>query len=378
MDNIFRTPSKEEFKELEENCRKRRELRSNLTMSQGKRYNNGKMGKFNINNDIIPYDQTRVKLKTPINGIDYINASWIQRVKETGIYDDVYEFLPSEKINFLLTQDPTPDTEQHFYQMMYEQQVDIIVHVGSDKNLPKWDKLKYGNISKKMIKSVQLDQNLIRENFDIFVKHKKSTINHPITAYHYTAWPTTDDFEDIDSKNFLTMISLIKADIGKPTKEFTIASHDSSGGVEGASTFIILYQMLQDLNTKLNVRKLELGKTPTGTTETEYVNIFEKVNEVRKQRAHMVSKFSNYKFLLTCLAHYAKNKESFDEIQTKFEKSTEKIQLTASISDESKNLMNDDSVYVYSEESEYAYSDVIEDPYYDDNSTYYKDDIYVN
>merc|ERR1719281_142318 len=128
--------------------------------------------------------------------------------------------------------------------------------------------------------------------------------------------------------------------------------------------------MLQDLNTKLNVRKLELGKTPTGTTETEYVNIFEKVNEVRKQRAHMVSRFSNYKFLMTCLAHYAKNKESFDEIQTKFEKSTNKLQPSASISDESKNLTNDDSVY--------AYSDVIEDSYYDDNSTYYKDDIYVN
>ena len=350
-------------------------------MSQGKRYNNGKKGRFNINNDIIPYDQTRVKLKTPIKGIDYINASWIQRVEESGIYDDVYEFLPSEKINFLLTQDPIPDTEQHFYQMMYEQQVDIIVHVGSDKNLPKWTKLQFGNVSKKMIKRVQLDQNLIREHFDIFVKHKKSTINHPITAYHYTAWPTTGDFEDIDSKNFLTMMSLIKADIGKPTKEFTIASHDSSGGVEGASTFIILFQMLQDLNTKLNVRKLELGKTPR-TTETEYVNIFEKVNEVRKQRAHMVSKFSNYTFLLTCLAHYAKNKESFDEMQTKFEKSTNKMQLSASISDESKNLINDDedsSVYVYSEESEYVYSDVIEDPYnYDENNTYTNDNIYVN
>ena len=72
LDNTFLTPSIEEFKELEEKCRKRRDIRSNLTMSQGKRYNNGKKGRFNINNDIIPYDQTRVKLKTPINGIDYI------------------------------------------------------------------------------------------------------------------------------------------------------------------------------------------------------------------------------------------------------------------------------------------------------------------
>ena len=95
---------------------------------------------MNIKKDILPYDQTRVKLKTTINGVDYINASWIQRAKESHVYDEVYEFLPASKINFLLTQDPTKDTEQHFYQMMYEQQVDLIVHVGSDENLPQWNK----------------------------------------------------------------------------------------------------------------------------------------------------------------------------------------------------------------------------------------------
>ncbi len=90
-------PTKEEFRELEENDRKRSGIKSNLTMAQGQRYNDGKNGKLNINKDVLPYDQTRVRLKSPIHGIDYINASWIQKATESNPYDDVYEFLPSAK-----------------------------------------------------------------------------------------------------------------------------------------------------------------------------------------------------------------------------------------------------------------------------------------
>ena len=92
-------PALQEFRELEENDRKRSGLKSNLTMAQGQRYNDGKNGKFNINGEVLPYDQTRVKLKTPINGIDYINAAWIQRITESNPYEDVYEFLPAAKMN---------------------------------------------------------------------------------------------------------------------------------------------------------------------------------------------------------------------------------------------------------------------------------------
>ena len=86
-----------------------------------------------------------------------------------------------------MTQDPTPDTQEHFYQMMYEQHVDIIVHVGSDKSLQQWNKEAYGKVSKELIECIQLNEYMTREKFDIYVKHNKSTINHPITAYHFTA-----------------------------------------------------------------------------------------------------------------------------------------------------------------------------------------------
>ena len=64
-------------------------------------YNDGKYGKLNIKKDILPYDQTKVELKSPIDKVDYINASWIQRSHEE-IYGDIYEFLASSKINLCL------------------------------------------------------------------------------------------------------------------------------------------------------------------------------------------------------------------------------------------------------------------------------------
>ena len=380
VDNTFKVPTKEEFQELEDNDRKRNEIESNLTMAQGQRYNDGKHGRFNINKDVIPYDQTRVKLKTPINGIDYINASWIQRFTESNPYDDVYDYLQAAQINFLLTQDPTSDTEQHYYQMMYEQKVDIIVHVGSNKNLPQCNEVTYGNITKKLIKSIQLDQNVTRETFDIFVKHKKSTSNHPMTAYHFTSWPANDQFDERDSENFLKMISLIRRDIGKPTKEFTIVSHDSSGGVEGASSFIVLFQMLQDLETKLKVRKLELGII-SKQREIEYINLFDKVNDIRKQRAKMISTYSNYKFLMSSLAYFAREKPIFDEILIVSEQASNEKTSFPNLSNQIENEANDESEYVYSDDIEAGHEVYVNDELIQGKSKnylYYNEDIYIN
>ena len=203
LNNEITEPTEEEFKELEENDRKRSSIKSDLTMSQGRRYNDGKNGKLNINKKFLPYDQTRIKLKTPINGIDYINASWIQ--KANNIYDDVYEFLSSSKINFILTQDPTPDTQQHYFQMMYEQKVDLAVHVGCNENLAQWSKISYGKITIELVERTKLMDYLTRENIDIYIKHERSVINHRMMVYHFTSWPSNDQFESKDSKNFLTL-----------------------------------------------------------------------------------------------------------------------------------------------------------------------------
>ena len=366
-------PSKEEFEELKDNDRKRNHITSDLTTSQGKRYNDEKFGKLNINKDILPYDQTRVKLKSPINKVDYINASWVKRCKEENVYDDVYEFLTNARMNFILTQDPTEDTKQHYYQMILEQQIDVMVHVGSDPNLPQWSTLSYGNVYVELVERINLDENIMREKMNILIESKGLINSHQVTVYHFSAWPSHDQFNEVDARNLLTLISLIQRDIGKPTKEFTMASHDASGGVTGASTFIVLFQLQQELYTKLNVRKQGLMDI-SREREIEYINIFDKVNELRKNRAHMISTFSNYQFLMTTLAYYAKNKPTFDEMLKMVDPSTTQRGTNQNNRRTTGQSLTNEIEYVY-------WDDILDDPVYQNEPNIAESpesDIYVN
>ena len=112
VENTFQTPSKQEFQELADIDKKRTGLLSDYMTTQGERFNDGKYGNINLNKKSLPYDHTRVKLSKPINGSDYINASWIQTLSRDRAYDElVYnDYLPFSKIGFILTQDPTPDS----------------------------------------------------------------------------------------------------------------------------------------------------------------------------------------------------------------------------------------------------------------------------
>ena len=89
-----------------------------------------------------------MKLETPIKGVDYVNASWIQNVKESNAYDDLYDFMPASSMSIILSQDPTPDTKEHYLRLIHEQRIDVVVHIGSDKNLVNWNKNSFQNLSK--------------------------------------------------------------------------------------------------------------------------------------------------------------------------------------------------------------------------------------
>ena len=70
--------------------------------------------------NILPYNKNRVKLQDPIDGCDYVNASWIT----AGIYS---ENIPCSNIAFMACQGPMKNTSPHHWQMIYENDVNIIV-----------------------------------------------------------------------------------------------------------------------------------------------------------------------------------------------------------------------------------------------------------
>ena len=85
-------------------------------------YTVSKIHEYLINRytNILPYDKNRVKLLEPINGCDYVNASWIT---EGSHNKDV----ACPNISFMSCQGPTEYTAPHHLQMIYENNVDIIV-----------------------------------------------------------------------------------------------------------------------------------------------------------------------------------------------------------------------------------------------------------
>ena len=73
--------------------------------------------------NIIPYDATRIPLLQPIDGSDYINASWI--TKGARLSQDVPNMCSG--ISFIASQGPNLKTSPHYLQMIFENKVDIIV-----------------------------------------------------------------------------------------------------------------------------------------------------------------------------------------------------------------------------------------------------------
>ena len=60
---------------------------------------------------ILPYDETRVHLKSGAPNGDYINASWVNKCK----------------FRMISAQSPLPQTMDHFLQMVQENEVSVIV-----------------------------------------------------------------------------------------------------------------------------------------------------------------------------------------------------------------------------------------------------------
>ena len=87
--------------------------------------------------NILPYDFNRVKLKTAINGMDYINASFITGIhsgsnecKTSGqILKTDFQDFPARfsNISFLASQGPLANTCAHHLQMILENNIQLVI-----------------------------------------------------------------------------------------------------------------------------------------------------------------------------------------------------------------------------------------------------------
>ena len=82
----------------------------------------------------------------PINGVDYINASYItgdlsryslmasEAMLDENVRDDPDDPSRWSNINFIACQGPLPETTVHHLQMIFENKIDIVVNVCDKKS----------------------------------------------------------------------------------------------------------------------------------------------------------------------------------------------------------------------------------------------------
>uniref|UniRef100_A0A0K0ESF9 protein-tyrosine-phosphatase n=1 Tax=Strongyloides stercoralis TaxID=6248 RepID=A0A0K0ESF9_STRER len=230
--------------------------------------------------NILPYDHSRVKLISTDDdeGSDYINANYIPGF--------------NSRREFIAAQGPLPSTRDHFWKMVWEQQVPFIVALtkcvekGRDKCHQYWpdqDQLSvlYNDIEVTLAKETMYDDYVLRE---LHLTHM-SYDNSPkkiVYHLHYKAWP---DFGVPNHPGgILHIVRLFRSKV-PPSKNCRPSIIHCSAGVGRSGTFIAIDRLLQCMAIN------------------QPLDTFGIVYEMRLERCQMVQNEQQYIFIHLCIAH---------------------------------------------------------------------------
>ena len=309
----FDMPNKDEFERL---FRYQDKIESKLSTYQGKR-SNDKIG-LNANANILPYDHNRIKLKNLVDGSDYINASFISSLRRSDepSYDEIIysSYVPTFQIEFIVGQEPSKNTFTRHFQMIHEQRVHVVIslHRGKGTNKLILDKVdSFHNMTRKTVKKIQVSDTMCVYIYELFNTTSVETqYKTQVLFFEIFNFPRNNDFDVEDARNLLSNISSIRKQIKAKNNRLKMMVYDDEAGACGASLFVALYDMLENVDGSMN-EESQLKKS------AEDVKVFDVVNGLRKDRMMMVNTFSAYKFLHLCLMEYGPNKKTYDAVQSK-------------------------------------------------------------
>lgn len=241
--------------------------------------------------DVLPYDVTRVKLNPrKDNSSGYINASHIKLTVGHRLWW------------YIATQAPMDNTPVDFWQMVWEQEVEVIamltalMELGRPKCYPYWPqdpgpehKLIFGDYEVQLLFS---NDSLCYITNRISVRHVPSKKERQIWHLQYTDWPDHGCPDDMYGfLGFLDEIEsiqrLAESEEGSGKKS-PIVVHCSAG--VGRTGVVILTQVMKwclEHNQEIDLPKA-LGM-------------------IRQQRMHMVQTLGQYNFIHKTLIQYLKN-----------------------------------------------------------------------
>lgn len=242
--------------------------------------------------DVVPYEESRVRLNPRNNssGSDYINA------------DHVKEDVGTRTYRYIAAQGPMENTAADFWQMVWEQNITIIVAATDDKVsskstcYPYWPEDLYG--STKTFHSFEVETVSTRNTVSFKVRklslHMASSKEKRMICHlHFTDWP--DHGVPQDPKHFLEFLDelesarqQVSSNHGHAQEVQPVLVHCAAG--VGRTGVIIL--------TDLMIGCLQ---------SNQRVNILKSLIHLRSQRMLLVANFGQYRFVYTVLIHFLKN-----------------------------------------------------------------------
>ena len=232
-------------------------IESRLCTYQGQR--NNKNTGFNVNPQILPFDHNRVKLRNPIDGNDYVNASKLSQSSDNDpTYDEVLytEYVPFTKIGFFVGQDPTPQTLRHYHQMIHENLINVVVRVTSE---PTTNPMKEGKVThfhdltRKVVKRSQLMENLVSTRYELFdISSSDAQYMNKVQFFEILKFPTEGVSSIEETNSLLSAFCLIRNLLKQKNNSLKLLVHDDEAGVSGSALFVALYDLLQNVDENVN------------------------------------------------------------------------------------------------------------------------------
>ncbi|XP_072042815.1 receptor-type tyrosine-protein phosphatase beta-like [Amphiura filiformis] len=209
--------------------------------------------------NILPYDTNRVCLHDPPDGLDYINASYVD-----GHHG---------KNEYIVTQGPLPNTIEDFWEMVWENEIPTIImntnlvengRVKCEKYWPDSGEAQYGRMTVKLLSESDTQEWTVR-TFDV---SKDGESKGHVGVFQYRNWP--DQGAPQDPRSVLKFVQTVRAQHPRRSGPGIVVL--CSAGVGRSGTFVAIDILLQQL--------------AAGHSET--LDIFGVCAKLRRQRRYMV------------------------------------------------------------------------------------------
>ncbi|XP_033115932.1 tyrosine-protein phosphatase non-receptor type 21-like isoform X2 [Anneissia japonica] len=245
----------------------------------------------NLFPDVLPYEDTRVKLATMVdNSTGYINASHI-RVPIAG-----------EIVHYIASQAPMENTVKDWWRMIWEQEVQVIVMLtaleeeGKPKCHPYWpnfntpnNMVEFGPF--KIIGQFSNDSGCYITS-GLTIRHIPSGEQRTVWHLQYTDWPNQGC--PLDVYGFFTFI-----------EEFQSVCRHANGLHEKPVASPVLVHCVAGVG---RTGVLILTDAMINSLEhNEEINIAKMLNLIRQQRMFMIQTVGQYQFVYRTLIHSLKN-----------------------------------------------------------------------